>query len=80
MKVMNTCSIDKARAAKPRVQDLLRGVPQLAGVGITRVEKGYGVKVNLSAEPAAGVQVPTEVDGVPVRVEVVGRISKRGER
>ncbi len=74
---MNTTSLDQARAAKPRVRDLLRGVPQLTGVGITRVGDGYAVKVNLSAPPNAELDLPGEIDGVPIRVEVVGRVTKR---
>jgi hypothetical protein len=34
------------------------------------------VKVNLQAQPAAGAKFPDCVDGVPVRVEVVGTIRK----
>ena len=74
---MNTCSLDKARAAKVRVQDLLVGTPELTGIGIARIGGGYGVKVNLSSEPGTALQLPEEVDGVLVRVEVVGRIKKR---
>ena len=74
---MNTASLDSARAAKARVADMLRDVPELAGVGITRIDEGYAVKVNFSSDPSGGVELPTEVDGVPVRIEVVGRIKKR---
>jgi hypothetical protein len=72
---MNTTSLEMARAAKPRVQAMLRGVPQLAGVGITRVDDGYAIKVNFSGPCDAAL--PAEVDGVPIRTEVVGAIVKR---
>ncbi|MGL6094992.1 MAG: hypothetical protein ACRC7O_04200 [Fimbriiglobus sp.] len=69
-------SLDEARAAKPRAAVAFAGLP-VVGVGITRIGGGYGLKVNLGAEPAAGAAVPREVDGVPVRTEVVGPIGKR---
>ena len=53
-------------------------LPYLAavvGVGITRVGEGYGLKINLR-EPATEA-LPTEVAGVPVRVDVVGAIRKQ---
>jgi hypothetical protein len=49
----------------------------VVGVGVTHVDGGYGVKVNLQASPADNVALPSSVDGVPVRVEVVGTIHKR---
>ena len=73
-----TCTLDEARAAKPLVEQALAGLADVAGVGITRVGSGYGVKVNLSQPPASPAAIPAEVAGVPVRVEVVGTIRKRG--
>lgn len=74
---MNTTSLDEARAAKPRVREFLHGVPQLAGVGITRIGEGYAVKVNLSEPYKTQTDLPSEIDGVPIRIEVVGRVTKR---
>jgi len=70
--------IEKARIAKAKALLLFGDLVQVNGVGITRVAGGYGVKVNLSERPPSGVQLPEEVDGVPVVVEIVGRIMKRG--
>ncbi len=70
-------TIEAARAAKNKVMDLIAGVGQVNGVGITRVGDSYAVKINLSEQPAGGVQLPPEMDGVPIVVEVVGKISKR---
>jgi hypothetical protein len=47
---------------------------RVVGVGITRVGDGYGVKVNLQAQPGPSVKLPEKVEGVPVRVEVVGTL------
>lgn len=68
---------DDARAQKAHAAEVFGQVGEVVGVGITRVNDGYGLKVNLRTEPAAGVQVPEDVNGVPVRVEVTGPIRKR---
>lgn len=65
----NPCSLDQARAAKTRARDLLSSIPQVVGIGITRVAGGYGVKVNLS-EAVKGI--PDRIDQVPLAVEVTG--------
>ena len=63
-----------ARAAKAHLRGLLAGDPRVNGVGITRAEDSYAVKVNvLSADDVP--DVPDAVDGVPVQLAVVGRIS-----
>jgi hypothetical protein len=73
-----SCTLDQARAAKPRVMAVFEKLAAVAGVGVTRVGGGYGVKVNLQTRPAEGTKLPDAVDGVPVRVEVVGSIRKLG--
>lgn len=74
---MSRVTRDQARAAKTRARELFAGAGALAGVGITRVAGGYAVKVNLSEPLPEGMDVPATVDGVPLRVEVVGRIRRR---
>ena len=45
---------------------------------VTRQRSGaYGLKVNLTNAPAANVTLPTEIDGVPIQIEVVGLVRKR---
>lgn len=68
---------DDARAQKVHAAEVFGQVGEVVGVGITRMSDGYGLKVNLRDEPAAGVQLPEDVNGVPVRVEVTGPIRKR---
>ncbi len=70
--------LDKARAAKAKALSLFSSLAQVNGVGITGVGGGYGVKVNLAEPLAEGVHLPDEIDGVPVVVEFVGPIRKRG--
>ena len=68
---------DEARAAKARALEVFGRKAQVVGVGLTRIGGGYGVKVNLGATPPPDADLPDTVDGVPVRVEVVGTIRPR---
>jgi hypothetical protein len=69
-------TIGRARAAKAKVAKLVGRHPDVTGIGIARIEGGFGVKLNLVRGTLAD-RVPSEIDGVPVRVETVGRVSKR---
>lgn len=71
-------SLQQARAAKESAKALLADLPGVVGVGITKVGADYALKVNLRAPLPAGTVVPERIGDVPVRVEVVGRITKRG--
>ena len=73
-----TISLEQARAAKASAGAVLADLPGVVGVGITKVGEDYALKVNLRAPLPAGVTVPDRIDDVPVRVEVVGRITRRG--
>jgi hypothetical protein len=74
---MKTTGLDEARAAKERAKATFAGQASVVGIGITRVGDGYGVKVNLGAPPPSDTDLPDAIDGVPVRIEVVGPIRKR---
>ena len=74
---MNSSTLDQARSAKPRAMAAFSPLAEVVGVGITRHGDGYAIKVNLRHPPAPGVELPKEIDGVPVQVEVVGSIVKR---
>ena len=74
---MKPASLEDARAAKGAAVSMFAGLAELAGVGITRSETGYALKVNLVEAPAAGVRLPTEIHGVPVKVAVVGPVKAR---
>ena len=71
-----TATIDEARAAKARALEIFRGLGAVASVGITRVGNGYALKVNLREPLQPGVAPPTAVEGVPIRVEVVGAVGR----
>lgn len=74
---MAAASIEQARAAKEKALKGLGRTLAVVGIGITRVDAGYGLKVNLREAPPRGVSLPDAIDGVPVRIEVVGRIRGR---
>lgn len=70
-------SREDARAEKARAAEVFGQIATVVGVGIIRINDGYGLKVNLSEQPAPGIVVPQEINGVPVRVEVIGAIRKQ---
>lgn len=65
--------LPQARAAKDHLRAQLEGCDGVVGVGISRAEGGYCLKVNVVAGDVAD-QVPPSVDGVEVHVAVVGHI------
>ena len=73
---MANATIDQARAAKGRARAVCAAMVSVVGVGLTRIEGGYGVKVNLDAPPPPETQLPDFIDGVPIRFEVIGTIRK----
>jgi hypothetical protein len=72
-----SATLEQARSAKHLAEEAFAALADVVGIGITRASEGYAVKVNLRHPPAEGVDLPKEVNGVPVKVEVVGTISKR---
>jgi len=73
-------TLDHARAAKERAHKVFSKLADVVGVGITTIGSEYGLKVNISSPPPPSNVLPQEVDGVPVRVEVVGKIRKRDSK
>lgn len=67
-----------ARAAKDRLRDQLAGDDRVNGIGITRWRHRYAVRVSV-VDAGAVPDLPEEVDGIPVRVVVVGRIVAQEE-
>ena len=74
---MSDKSLDRARAVKPRALEVFSKLGDVVGVGLTRIGDVYGIKVNLASAVKDESTLPREVDGVPVKVEVVGTIRKR---
>lgn len=74
---MAGASLESARAAKKRALTLFAELGDVVGIGLTKMNEGYGLKINFSSAPKDPTAVPEDVDGVPVKVEVVGTIRKR---
>lgn len=74
---MANVTLSQAKAAKPHALERFRELGNVVGVGITRVRNNYAVKINLSEPIPRTTKVPTHVDGVPIRVEVVGILRPR---
>jgi hypothetical protein len=69
-----TASLDQAQKAKDAVAGAVGERPEVNGVGIARLGEGYGVRVNVREDGADDLEVPSEVDGVPVQVVRVGPV------
>ncbi len=73
-------SLSDARAAKSQAAKVFGKLVGDVAVGIMSLgDDGYGLKINLTCAPDKAVALPREIQGVPVRVEVVGTIRKRDE-
>jgi hypothetical protein len=70
-------SRDQARAAKDAAKQVLADVPGVVGIGLTKRGDDYALKVNLQSDLPEGVEVPERIHGVPVTVEIVGRVRPR---
>jgi hypothetical protein len=68
--------IESARAAKAKALKAFRSLANVNGIGLTRHDGEYAVKVNLK-EPSAPGDFPEEIDGVPVVTRVVGKVRKQ---
>lgn len=73
---MATVSLEAARKAKPKASQAARLCAVVVGVGLTRIEGSYAVKVNLREAAPPGAALPASIDGVPVVYEVVGPIAR----
>ncbi|BCS35230.1 hypothetical protein TBR22_A44570 [Luteitalea sp. TBR-22] len=71
-------SLEQARSAKRATQQRLEASGQDAAVGLTRVDGEYAVKVNVAQAPPTARRLPSSIEGVAVKVEVVGPIKPRG--
>jgi predicted secreted protein len=74
--IMAGATLAQARAAKAKALEVFSRLGEVVGVGLVKLDDGYGVKVNLQSRPKSG-SMPRAVAGVPVTVEVTGPIRKR---
>lgn len=69
--------LQAARAAKEKARKVFAKLAHVTGVGITRRDGIYCVKVNLAEEPPPELTLPEAIDDVPVVLHVTGRIRKQ---
>ena len=74
---MYKVTLDKARAAKASAAEVFGRLLDVVAVGITRTHRGYTLKVNVRKAPPAKTKLPRTIRGVPVRLEIVGRLRQR---
>lgn len=67
-------SFERAQEAQDHASDVFREFGPVNGVGVTQTDAGFAVKVNFEREPHNRSAMPKTVDGVPVTIDVVGRI------
>lgn len=68
---------DEANAAKKTLLRKLRDAGVEASVGLVKEGAAYKLKVNLTAPPAPGTELPQDIDGVPLQVETTGPVRRR---
>ena len=73
-------SQEQIRAVKERVLALVRNNPEMSAaspsVSIAFLPEGTGIKVSLSRPVECASPLPSEIDSVPVRIEIVGSATK----
>jgi hypothetical protein len=74
---MASATLEQARAAKAEAQDVFSKIGEVMGIGITRIGRGYAIKVNLRAPLRGKASAPRAVRGVPVKLELTGAIRRR---
>jgi hypothetical protein len=67
-------SIAQARKAKSEAARVFTQYGELAGVGITRGADGFALKVNFTEQPSDPENLPPDIEGVPVQIDVIGRV------
>lgn len=71
-----TASLDQARKAKAAVAGAVGARPEVNGIGVARLGDGFGVRVNVREDGPDDLEMPSEVEGVPVQVVRVGPARK----
>jgi hypothetical protein len=69
--------LEQARKARDKVRGLVKKIAAVNGVGISRVDGRYAVKINLEKKAQRGAKIPDSVDGVPIVTHIVGKIRKQ---
>jgi hypothetical protein len=66
--------LEAARAAKRKALRLVEKLVPVCGAGIAREGEVYVVKLNLETAPDPTLELPAEIDGVRIEIQVIGRV------
>lgn len=66
--------LEAARAARRKALRLVEKLAPVCGAGIAREGGAYVVKLNLETQPDRTLELPAEIDGVRIEIQVVGKI------
>ncbi len=69
--------LEKARSAKRKALKLYGEMEIVNGIGISRQDGDYAIRINLMEEAAGPEQFKSKISGVPVVLKVVGRVKKQ---
>jgi hypothetical protein len=72
--------LDAAREAKEKAKTIFSRHGTINGIGLTRMGERYAVKVNFESEPRDQANMPRDIEGVPVVVQVIGTLHKQAVR
>lgn len=67
-------SYQRAQEVKHQASEVFRRFGTVNGVGVTQTDDGFAVKINFEREPDDRAAMPATVNGVPVTIDVVGKI------
>lgn len=70
----NDPQLEAARAARRKALRLLAQGAAVCAVGIAREGGRYVVKLSLETDPDPALELPAQIDGVPVVIEVIGPV------
>ena len=66
-------TLEQARDAKAELKARLARLPAVNGIGITPSDGGWCLRVNvLAGNDVSALDIPSDVDGVPVQTRYVG--------
>lgn len=72
--------LEAARQVKERAKEIFSRYGSVNGIGLTRLEGHYAVKVNFESEPLDRANLPHDIEGVPIVIQVVGPLHKQAAR
>lgn len=70
----NSIQMDLVLNAKEKLVKLLNDNPKFIGVGLTRIDNKHGFIVYTSDNPAIELNIPDEIDGFKIKIDVIGKM------